>query len=210
MDNSSHYLARLFHIAQLTRAQIQQGYLIRGIRRQDISNLAEHHYLVAFVAWQLTLLVEQAGGKIDKAKVLEFALIHDLGELLGGDIAMPYAQRNPKAREYAKAFEAENHKFLSDYFGKSKKHFEQLSEEILNASSDESRIAKIADYIELTHYLVYMESFVESDVALIEGKIIKMITEFCDQAAREALKEFFEGWKIDIRRLATSGAKEFL
>lgn len=210
MANNTKSLARLFHIMQLTRAQIQQGYLIRGIRRHDISNLAEHHYLVAFTTWQLTLLVERAGGSIDKARALEFALIHDVGELLGGDIAMPYAKQNPKAREYAKAFEAENQKFLADYFGESKEHFEKLSREILDASSDESRIAKLADYIEVTHYLVYVEHFSESDIALIEEKIEKMLLEFSDQTAQRALKKFFEEWKIQIRELAASDTKEFL
>lgn len=210
MTNNSTTLARLFHVIQLTRAQIQQGYLIRGVRRQDISNLAEHHYLVAFIAWQIVLLVERAGGKIDKAKVLEFSLVHDVGELLGGDIAMPYAKQNPKAREYAKAFEAENQKFLSKYFGEGKEYFELLSAEILNASSDESRIAKLADYIEVTHYLVYVQHFTESDVALIEGKIEKIILDFSDQTAQQALKEFFEEWKIGIRELAASETKEFL
>jgi len=79
-------------------------------------------------------------------KVLELCLIHDLGELFGGDVAMPYAKVNPKARELAKAFEAENQKFLAEYFGGQKEHFTNLINEVMDVESDESLVYKMADF----------------------------------------------------------------
>ncbi len=58
-------------------------------------NLAEHHYLVAMIGWQLATLVTKKGANIDADKVLHFCLLHDLGELFGGDIGMYYAKANP-------------------------------------------------------------------------------------------------------------------
>jgi len=72
------YLTNLFKIIELTRSQSQYGYILAGIKRGDLSNLAEHHYLVTFIAWQLTLYVKSKGAKISVQKVLEFSLIHDL------------------------------------------------------------------------------------------------------------------------------------
>ena len=132
---------------ELTRSQPQYGYALAGIQQDELSNLAEHHYLVTFIAWQLASQVKKAGAKIDVEKVLEFGLVHDLGELFGGDISMPYAKANPKARKHAKAFEEENQRFLSKFFGNQSEHFKELGHKILDAKSDEAIIAKIADPI---------------------------------------------------------------
>jgi len=47
MDN----LTKLFKLVELTRFQPQYGYALAGIPKEELSNLAEHHYLVTFIAW---------------------------------------------------------------------------------------------------------------------------------------------------------------
>src|SRR5690348_2583666 len=118
-------LPRLFKLIELTRAQVQQGYLLSGVHRNELSNLAEHHYLVTFIGWQLAENLKQMGAKINVQKVMEFCLIHDLGELMGGDISAPYARVNKKALKFAKQFEEENQKFISKYFGTQEKYFKK-------------------------------------------------------------------------------------
>jgi len=186
---------------ELTRSQPQYGYALAGIPQDELSNLAEHHYLVTFIAWQLARQVKNAGANINIAKVLEFALVHDLGELFGGDISMPYAKANPKAREYAKAFEEENQKFLARFFGNDSKHFKDLGHEILDAKSDEALIAKIADYIEVTHYKQYVKVFSKKfDVDLVEPKFQLVIAKMKDPIAREELSRFIKSWSADISK----------
>src|SRR5579872_1840337 len=131
------HLAKLFKLLEITRSQPQYGYALAGIPKAELSDLAQHHYLVTFIAWQLALGVQAKGAKIDVQKVLEFALIHDLGELFGGDIAMPYARANPKARQLAKAFEEENQKYLATFFGDQAKHYTELSTEIMETAVNE-------------------------------------------------------------------------
>ncbi len=160
----------------------------------QLSNLAEHHYLVTFIAWQLAASLNHKGAKINIQKVLEFCLIHDLGELFGGDIGMLYARANPKAREYAKKFEAENHNYISKLFGEQQKHFAELSAEILDASSDESRIAKIADYLEITHYKFYINVFTKTDIELVAKKLSQMVEDMKDPMAQKELRKFIKDW----------------
>jgi len=74
---------------ELTRSQPQYGYALAGIQQDELSNLAEHHYLVTFIGWQIASNLRQVGADVDVQKILEFCLIHDLGELFGGDISMP-------------------------------------------------------------------------------------------------------------------------
>lgn len=191
-------LTNLFKIVELSRSQPQYGYILAGIKKGDISNLAEHHYLVAFIAWQLALRAKSARANIDIQKVLEFALIHDLGELFGGDIAMPYAGANPKAREFAKLFESENQKFLSKFFGNQQKYYQELSDEIMETKIDESIIAKLADYIELTHYKQYVGVFSQDDIKLVEPKLKEKVEKIKDPIAKKVLLEFITEWVTEL------------
>ncbi|MDO8471032.1 MAG: HD domain-containing protein [bacterium] len=185
---------------ELTRSQPQYGYALAGIQQDELSNLAEHHYLVTFIAWQLVSNLKKMGAKVNVQKVLEFCLIHDLGELLGGDISMPYARANPKAREYAKAFEEENQRFLSKFFGSQSEHFKGLGHEILDAKSDEAIIAKMADYIEVTHYKQYVKAFSKFDTDLVKPKLASMVKKIKDPVSKKGLSEFVDNWINDLSK----------
>jgi 5'-deoxynucleotidase YfbR-like HD superfamily hydrolase len=192
-------LTDLFHLLEITRNQPQYGYALWG-GNMRLGNLAEHHYLVTMIAWQLACNVKSVGAVIDIKKVLEFCLIHDVGELFGGDIGMVYARANPKARGLAKKFEAANHEYISSFFGNQKKHFADLSAEILNADSDEARIAKIADYLEVTHYKFFVDIYVKSDIELVANKLEEMVTGMKDKVAIRKLGHFIRAWKKEMGR----------
>jgi len=113
---------------------------------------------------------------------------------------MPYARSNPKARVHAKAFEEENQKFLSKFFGNQQDHFKKLGYEILDAKSDEAIIAKIADYIEVTHYKQYVKVFSKFDMELIEPKLQSVISKMKDPVAKKELGKFVKKWAKDINK----------
>ena len=194
------HLTKLFNLLEITRNQPQYGYAIwgGGVR---MGNLAEHHYMVSMIAWQLASSVNSIGAKLDIAKVFEFASIHDIGEIFGGDISMPYAKANSKAREFAKKFEAENHSYISKFFGNQSKHFKEISTEILDAKSDEARVVKIADYLEVTHYKFFIGRFVPSDIELVAEKLAKMIGGMKDKIANKELGAFVKEWKKEMSGL---------
>jgi len=194
------HLTNLFKLMELTRSQPQYGYALAGIQQDELSNLAEHHYLVTFTAWQLARQVKSKGADINIEKVLEFSLIHDLGELFGGDIAMPYARSNPTARKYAKQFEEENQRFLAKFFGNDSEYFKELGHDILDTHSDEGIISKIADYIEVTHYKQYVKVFSKFDMDLIEPKLQSVIAKMKDPIAKEELSKFVKNWAADISK----------
>lgn len=191
-------LTKLFRLIEITRAQPQYGYVLAEISKNDLSDLAQHHYLVTFIAWQLARMVKQAGADINMEKILEFSLIHDLGELFGGDIAMPYAKANPSAREKAKAFEAENQKYLATFFGSGQSYFQELVDEIMNVATDEGIIAKIADYIEVTHYKLYVHRLSKGDVAMAMHKMRLIVDKLTDKIAQRELLAFLEQWSSEL------------
>ncbi len=192
-------LTNLFKILELTRSQPQYGYVPAGVLQDELSNLAEHQYLVTMFAWQLASQLKKKGAKIDVLKVLEICLIHDIGELFGGDIAMLYANVNPKAREHAKAFEAENIKFLGKFFGDGKEDFLALTSEIINPKSDEALVAKVADYLEHPHFMKYIKVFPKkSTFKSTEKKLQLLISRIHDFVLRKELSKFVKSWAKDI------------
>jgi 5'-deoxynucleotidase YfbR-like HD superfamily hydrolase len=195
-------MTRLFHVLELTRNQPQTGYMIWGgdVR---LGNLAEHHYMVLMIAWQLGHMVQKVGAHIDLLKIFEFAAVHDIGELFGGDISMPYGKINPTAKKYAKMLEAENQRFISRFFGIFSRRFRLLSKEILSAVSDEARIVKIADYIEITHYKFFIGKFVAFDIGLVADKIRQMIEGISDEKARTCLRKFVDSWQKEMPKFSS-------
>ncbi len=151
------------------------------------------------LAWQLSELVNSKGANIDTYKVLKFSLLHDIGELFGGDIGMYYAKANPQARTYAKQFEEENQKFLSGFFSNAKEVIE-LTKEILESGSDEAHISKIADYLEVTHYKFFNGQLKKKDVELVAPKLAEKIEKLTDRIAKGTLLEFVELWKEKMLR----------
>lgn len=194
------HLTDLFKLLELTRTQVQQGYLLSGIKRDEISGLADHHYLVTVIGWQLATHVKNLGAKIDVQKVMEFCLIHDLGELMGGDISAHYGKINRRARRFAKAFEEENQKFISKFFGPEASKFKKMGKEILNAKSDEALIAKIADYMEAVHYRAFVKNLNTGALDLNKAKIPSFIRKLKDPVAKKQLKAFFDSWIKDVTK----------
>ena len=186
-------IIELTNILQISRIQPQYGYAVAGGNTR-IGNLAEHRYLVTMLGWQLSEFVNSKGANIDIHKVTKFCLLHDIGELFGGDIGMYYAKANPAARTCAKKFEEENQKFLSKYFN-NQKDVQDLTREILDSESDEAHIAKVADYLEVTHYKLFNGQLKKNDIELIAPKLKEKIQKIKDKIAKRELLKFVSDWK---------------
>lgn len=191
-------LMTLFRLLELTRAQPQYGYVIGEIAKSELSDLAQHHYLVTFIAWRLASQAKKNGAAINMEKVLEYALVHDLGELFGGDIATPYAQANPAARAAAKQFEGENQKYLSQFFAEDSEYVQGLFTEVMHARSDEALIAKIADYIEVIHYKLFIHRLTKGDILMAAKKIQGNINMLADKKAKKTIKDFLAIWQKEL------------
>jgi 5'-deoxynucleotidase YfbR-like HD superfamily hydrolase len=188
----------LFRLLQLTRAQVQYGYVLAEIPKANLSDLAQHHYLVTMNAWCLGRHLKQQGIAIDTEKLLEISLIHDLGELFGGDISMPYAMANPAARTLAKEFEAENHRYIARFFGDQSEYFAELTEHARQPQTLEAVVAKIADYVEVTHYKLYIHCLTPGDVTMVTKQLITMCQKLEDTAAGTLLEQFIAEWSASL------------
>ena len=154
---------------------------------------------MTFIAWRLASYAKKRGAKISVEKVLEYALVHDLGELFGGDISMPYAKANPAAKEAARAFEKANQTFFSNFFDDDKEYIQELFAQVMDATSDEVLIAKIADYIEITQFKLYLKKLTKGDITMAGNKIQEKMNKISDPKTKAALKDFTKDWARQLK-----------
>lgn len=195
-------LTDLFKLVEITRDQPQYGYNLAGLHKHELSDLAQHHYLVTFIAWQLGLLIQQAGGTINTLRAIEISMLHDLGELFGGDISHYYAKANPTARTFAKQYEHENNIFLSKHF-MDNNYYMNLVKEMEDLTTDESILAKTADYMEVLHYKQHIQKLDAQDLSTFMEGIKKRAEKLADEKSRNALKVFLDSWSMELATKST-------
>src|SRR3990167_6099681 len=88
-------IIRLLAILQLTKQQPLSGYTVSGIKQSELPNLASHHYTATVAALLVSRHIVRLGGKINPEKIVAMLLVHDLGELFGGDISTPLNRAYP-------------------------------------------------------------------------------------------------------------------
>lgn len=185
---------------QLTREQPMYGYFLSGIKRHETSNLAEHHYLSAMIAWMLCEHVNREAKLIDTDHTIKPTLLHDLGELFGGDIAGPLSRRKPEMRNLAKEPEKHNisilASFLSDPHGEG---FRKLHEEFESHGSDESVVANVADKIEAQFFLDNRENPYLAKSSFYKDHVKPLADRIKDERIRTRVHEFFTAYEELVR-----------
>ncbi len=192
------HLTTLFKLLEITRLQPQYGYVLAGVSKSDLSDLAQHHYLVAMLALMLAKHMESKGVEINTQKVLEIALVHDLGELFGGDINFYYSRSNLKAREKAKAFEAENIEYLSKLFGKYGEDLKANTEMFEAKGSNEAILAQCADKLELVHYKLMIGKIIPEDISSAKESVLNYSKKSTNDNFKKELENFIEQWAKEM------------
>ena len=74
----------------------------------------------------------------------------------------------------------------------------ELSNEIMETSVNEGVIAKLADYLEVTHYKQYMNRLSKGDVVMACKAMEKKIALMTDKIAEKELTKFIVDWKKQL------------
>jgi 5'-deoxynucleotidase YfbR-like HD superfamily hydrolase len=196
-------LTNLFKLIELTRHIQQYGYVPAGIKRSDLSNIAEHQYLVTFIAWQLALYLKEKGANINIQRVMEISMVHDVGEILGGDISYYYGRSNPSARKAAKAFEQENINYLSQFFDNSKYFLDLHKMERGEIKSDEAIVERFGDLIEALHFKFTLNALLKNEVNETIKDLKKLLNRAEDPIVKRELLKFLNLWGKSLARGST-------
>lgn len=211
-------LLTLLSILQLTRQQPLTGFTIAGIKKTELPNLASHHYTAALSAMLVSRHIKKLGGHIDSEKIVAMMLIHDLGELFGGDISTPLSRTYPELREYKNKIGDRAIELLArDLPEGLKKDFLGLYKDCETKNSDEYWVVKFFDQLDhqffLEHYNYGFGMPEKQDGFrdfVMDKHIGALLENISDQIAREYLQKLFITYKEKFYKQGFVGLNELL
>ncbi len=148
-------------------------------------NVAEHSYYVAFLSMLIGDYLESRGVEIDKLKLLQMALLHDIEEAVSGDILAPIKQG-----AFRKVLDKENIRNIAMLTGglESGKKYSKLWREVVDEKTLEAKIIKLVDRMSCIIYCIreihlgnkYFRAILECEATNIlkYSKRIPFATEF--------------------------------
>lgn len=198
-------LLQLLSILQLSKEQPLTGFLAAGIKLNDTESLAEHHYGCLLIAYFLVAKIKQAGGKINERQVLLMLLVHDLGELFGGDVAGPLSRKYPDLREHKDQIGLRAMEMLSGYMDTNTgEEVKNLFNEMEFGDSDERHVVKIIDqmdhqlYIEKTaDHLIYNAHKHTYRRRFVADHIYKLPEKIKDEKTKKVLVDFLHEFETN-------------
>ena len=114
-------------------------------------NVAEHSYYVAFLSMLMGDYLESTGVKIDRLRLLQMALLHDIEEAVSGDILAPIKQG--AFREELNKENIKNIAMLTSGLGDGEK-YSKLWREVVDEKTLESKIIKLVDRMSCIIYCI--------------------------------------------------------
>lgn len=139
-------------------------------------NLTSHHGTVTFISMILSDYLNSVGVKNDTESVLRMAIIHDLGEIVAGDVNFSakyeYGKESEALRGSLKKLEK---KAIRSFLGKLRvpeieERYLRLFEETDLKLNVEARIVKLADHIDVVLFARRERKLGNADMKDIEEK----------------------------------------
>ena len=186
-ETLSPQLAAAVELLQLKQL-FRQGWLARGVPPERCESVAEHSYGVSMLAM---LLSDDFPHKIDQHKLLQLALLHDVGEVNAGDItpADGVASEEKHRRERTG---------IESVFGRlaERQHWISLWEEYSAETSPEASLVRELDRLEMAIQAIayhrsegtQIQEFLASAAAEIESPPIRRLLDEISRLAAIAPK----------------------
>ena len=171
-----------------------------GIKVEETSNLAEHHYLVAMIGRMLAEYINEEDKLVDPWRVVQMCLIHDVGEIFGGDTAAPLSRRRPDMKKHARTLEAFNHEIVASFLRpKLHERWNGLIHEHEDMQSDEAVVAQVADKIETQYFLEHRDNKSSHRKPFYEHHIRTLAERVRYPVVRVKLNAFFDAYEKHVR-----------
>ena len=157
-------------------------------------NVAEHSYYVAFLSMLIGDYLENKGVKVDKLKLIQMGLLHDIEESISGDILAPIKQGM-----FKKVLDKENIRNIKLLMIglESGKKYSRLWREVVDEKTLEAKIIKLIDRMSCIIYCIreihlgnkYFRAILECEATNIlkYSKRIPFATEFITEAVNYIL-----------------------
>lgn len=162
--------------------------------------MAEHHYLVTMIAWLLCEYVNDGGRLLNTEEVIRMSLVHDLGEIFGGDMAAPLSRKRPDMKTHAKAIEDANMHILTTWLSESmREQFLRLQKAAEDKTTDEAWVAKLADMMETHYFLEHRSIQIEQKTYFYVNHIRPLADKVQNPQVRARLHDFLAGFEEFVK-----------
>jgi len=163
------------------------GWVLKGIREPE--SVADHVFRTS-----LLVLFLSENTKLDKKKLLEIALIHDLGETQTADIRYEEGKKIIASKEAKYQIEQDAVKRLFSHL-KNQKYYFKLWQEFRYQTSPEARFVQEVEKLEMA-----IQAF-EYEETGVKGRLLDEFWENADQyISHHRLRELFEYLRDKRRR----------
>lgn len=173
LDGNGNKVLEVYFEIQSLKNLFRQGWLQNGIDKKHCESVADHSFSITMLAW---LLAEEYFPEFNLTKVLQYSLIHEIGEIYAGDITP--SDNITDSKKYDLESEA-----VRKVFNKLKngdKYF-RLWEEFELGKNQEAKFVKQMDKLEMAlqaHYYentleVNLQDFKDSTKSVLKDNILK-------------------------------------
>ena len=178
---------------------IKRWGLMRNTREE---NIQEHSLQTAMIAHALALIKNKLfGGKVNPDRIMAYAVYHEAGEVITGDLATPIKYYNPEINKAYKQIEAVAVKKLLDMLPEELKGSYAGLLELQSANQEERAIIKAADKI--CAYLKCMEELKagNGEFKKAKGTIEKELKQNPLPEVKYFLQEFVQSFDLTLDEL---------
>jgi len=156
LENGKNEILDVFFEIQSLKNLFRQGWLKKGIDKKYCESVADHSFSTTMLAW---LLAEEYFPEFNLTKVLQYSLIHEIGEIYAGDITP--VDNITDAKKYELESDA-----VRKVFNKLKngEKYIKLWEEFELAENQEAKFIKQIDKLEMALQAHYYEHKLEMDL----------------------------------------------
>ena len=172
----------LFIIINKLKTLKRQGWIQKGIKSSECESVADHSFRLAIITLFLKDYWEDKG--LDSQKMINMALIHDLGESIIGDIT----PRDNIVDKLIKEKQAVNDLInLTEFFN----GYKDIWQEFIEEKSEEAKIIKQLDKLEMAlqaldyggkqNAEIYIEFFLSVEKKIKEPFLKKIFDHLKDQ-----------------------------
>ncbi|MBO3757798.1 MAG: HD family hydrolase [Thermoproteota archaeon] len=156
-----------FNFTTYLKGLARTGWMQRGVPKGLAESVAEHSFESAIIAFELSNFLAKEGVKINPEKTAVVALLHDLHEVITGDIPRWTSQKVDTKRLEVLAFKEFN------------EEIEKLLLEYLLQESIEAKVAFVSDklstFIQAKHYYSLGIKEVKEIMRTTRSSVIKTI-----------------------------------
>ncbi len=149
-------LLKVYFEIQSLKNLLRQGWLQKGIKKEKCESVADHSFSTTLLAW---LIADEYFSELDKNKIIQYTLVHEMGEIYAGDITPADGISEDKKYE----LELESVEKIFQKINQGEKYI-QLWKEFENSVNEEAKFVKQIDKLEMALQAHYYEDKLEIDL----------------------------------------------